>query len=136
VYYQGLLRKRKEVEIKNFAYFYHVFAVLLVSYLQLYNLLLSFLISCHIKIVLRLVPICRSTHEVVNCDGILIALGGNDGSSSLNSVERYDIRLNKWELVSSMLTRRSSVGASILECFNLEYSVNAFQPPTMQRTVV
>lgn len=30
----------------------------------------------------------RSTHEVVEAGGYLYALGGNDGSSSLNSCER------------------------------------------------
>ena len=30
----------------------------------------------------------RSTHEVVEVDGMLYALGGNDGSASLNSMER------------------------------------------------
>jgi kelch-like protein 17 (actinfilin) len=64
--------------------------------------------------------IFRSTHEVVEIDGYLYALGGNDGSSSLNSVERYEPRLNKWTIVTSMLTRRSSVGAGVLDCCNLE----------------
>lgn len=59
----------------------------------------------------------RSTHEVVEAGGFLYALGGNDGSSSLNSVERYEPLLNKWTIVTSMFTRRSSVGASVLECF-------------------
>lgn len=62
----------------------------------------------------------RSTHEVIDVDGFMYALGGNDGSSSLNSVEKYDPQLNKWTIVASMGTRRSSVGASVLECFNLE----------------
>lgn len=62
----------------------------------------------------------RSTHEVVEIDLNLYALGGNDGSSSLNSVEKYDPQLNKWTIVSSMVTRRSSIGAAVLECFNLE----------------
>jgi len=61
-----------------------------------------------------------STHEVVEANGFLFALGGNDGSSSLNSVERHDPESNKWAIVTSMLTRRSSIGASVLECFNLE----------------
>lgn len=65
----------------------------------------------------------RSTHEVVEASGYLYALGGNDGSSSLNSVERYDPKTNKWSIVTSMLTRRSSIGASVLECFNLEKKV-------------
>lgn len=62
----------------------------------------------------------RSTHEVVEIDNYLYALGGNDGSSSLNSVEKYDPQLNKWSIVNSMATRRSSIGAAVLECFNLE----------------
>lgn len=71
---------------------------------------------------------CRSTHEVVSCEGTLLALGGNDGSSSLNSVERYDPRLNKWTIVTSMLTRRSSVGAAMLECFNIERGLPVVAP--------
>lgn len=47
-------------------------------------------------------------------------VGGNDGSSSLNSVERYDVALNKWSIVTSMFIRRSSIGSAVLECFNLE----------------
>lgn len=53
-------------------------------------------------------------------DGFMYSLGGNDGSSSLNSVERYDPQLDKWTIVSSMVTRRSSIGASVLECFNFD----------------
>ena len=30
----------------------------------------------------------RSTHEVVEIDGAIYSLGGNDGSASLNSMER------------------------------------------------
>lgn len=63
----------------------------------------------------------RSTHEVVAIDGSIYALGGNDGSSSLNSVEKYDPKINKWTVVSQMAIRRSSVGAAILECINIEH---------------
>jgi len=62
----------------------------------------------------------RSTHEVVEAEGLLYAIGGNDGSSSLNTVENYDPLSNKWTLVTSMMLRRSSVGAAVLECPNLE----------------
>lgn len=55
-----------------------------------------------------------------NCQLFQLPIGGNDGSSSLNSVERYDVALNKWTIVTSMFTRRSSIGAAVLECFNLE----------------
>ena len=37
----------------------------------------------------------------------LYAVGGNDGTSSLDSCERYDPILNKWILVASMQHRRS-----------------------------
>lgn len=58
---------------------------------------------------------------MVAIEGCIYALGGNDGSSSLNSVEKYDPVSNKWTVVSSMATRRSSVGAAILECINIEH---------------
>lgn len=64
----------------------------------------------------------RTTHEVVQADGFLYAVGGNDGSSSLNTVERYDPRHNKWMLVTAMMLRRSSVGAAVLDCPVLERS--------------
>lgn len=70
----------------------------------------------------------RSTHEVVEIDQMLYALGGNDGSSSLNSVEIYDAASNKWTLATSMLTRRSSVGAAVLECLNVEKTVQSAKP--------
>ena len=49
-------------------------------------------------------------------------------------MELYDINLNKWTIVASMMTRRSSVGASILECFNLELAVATSQ--VMPRNMV
>lgn len=64
--------------------------------------------------------LCRSTHEVVETGGYVFALGGSDGSASLNSVERYDPKVNKWTVVSSMVNRRSSLGAAVLDCINIE----------------
>lgn len=57
---------------------------------------------------------------MVEADGLLYAIGGNDGSSSLNTVERYEPQLNKWTLICPMMLRRSSVGAAALQCPNLE----------------
>ena len=57
---------------------------------------------------------------MIEAEGLLYAIGGNDGSSSLNTVENYDPLANKWTLVTSMMLRRSSVGAAVLECPNLE----------------
>ncbi|NXY69206.1 KLH17 protein, partial [Glareola pratincola] len=66
---------------------------------------------------------CRSTHDLVAMDGWLYAVGGNDGSSSLNSIEKYNPRTNKWVAASCMFTRRSSVGVAVLELLN-------FPPPS------
>lgn len=86
----------------------------------------------------------RSTHEVVEAAGLLYAIGGvsevycsialysfithcmqNDGSSSLNTVESYEPLNNKWVLITSMMLRRSSVGAAVIECHNLEHILSA-----------
>ncbi|KAG7273832.1 hypothetical protein CRUP_011124 [Coryphaenoides rupestris] len=64
-----------------------------------------------------------STHDLVAMDGWLYAVGGNDGSSSLNSIEKYSPRSNKWAAASCMFTRRSSVGVAVLELLN-------FPPPS------
>lgn len=68
-------------------------------------------------------PSSRSTHDLVAMDGWLYAVGGNDGSSSLNSIEKYNPRSNKWVAASCMFTRRSSVGVAVLELLN-------FPPPS------
>lgn len=68
-------------------------------------------------------PTPRSTHDLVAMDGWLYAVGGNDGSSSLNSIEKYNPRTNKWVAASCMFTRRSSVGVAVLELLN-------FPPPS------
>ncbi len=49
--------------------------------------------------------ISRSTHEVVAFEDLIYTFGGNDGSASLNSVERYDPKTNKWVLVNPMNNR-------------------------------
>lgn len=38
-------------------------------------------------------------------------------------VEKYDPHADEWTTVSSMFLRRTSVGAAVLECFNLERSL-------------
>uniref|UniRef100_A0A3B4E8K3 BTB domain-containing protein n=1 Tax=Pygocentrus nattereri TaxID=42514 RepID=A0A3B4E8K3_PYGNA len=67
--------------------------------------------------------IANITHDLVAMDGWLYAVGGNDGSSSLNSIEKYNPRSNKWVAASCMFTRRSSVGVAVLELLN-------FPPPS------
>lgn len=67
---------------------------------------------------------------MIEADGFLYAIGGNDGSSSLNTVERYDPLVNKWFSVNSMMLRRSSVGAAALECPNLEHVISKADTPS------
>uniref|UniRef100_A0A1I7XM07 BACK domain-containing protein n=1 Tax=Heterorhabditis bacteriophora TaxID=37862 RepID=A0A1I7XM07_HETBA len=44
----------------------------------------------------------------------LIAVGGNDGTSSLDSCERYDPVLDKWKLIARMTNRRYPSFESVL----------------------
>ena len=62
----------------------------------------------------------RSTHELVELTGVLVAVGGNDGSSSHNSVEMYYPDSDRWTPVAALGSRRSSVGAAVINCFNME----------------
>ena len=48
-------------------------------------------------------------------DNLLYAVGGHDGSSYLNSVERYDPKTNQWSSdVAPTSTCRTSVGVAVL----------------------
>ncbi|XP_072276909.1 kelch-like protein 20 [Pyxicephalus adspersus] len=49
--------------------------------------------------------------------GYLYAVGGQDGVSCLNIVERYDPKENKWTRVASMSTRRLGVAVAVLGGF-------------------
>ena len=50
----------------------------------------------------------RTTHAVVQAQGYLYGIGGNDCRSSLNSLERYDSynNNNKWALIVSLALRQ------------------------------
>jgi len=43
-------------------------------------------------------------------DGIIYAVGGNDGYTDLNSVEAYSPSTNAWTLVASMHKKRRKPG--------------------------
>lgn len=48
----------------------------------------------------------RSSAGVATLDGKIYAVGGNDGSLCMNTVERFDPTKNAWESVAPMHTRR------------------------------
>lgn len=56
-------------------------------------------------------------------------MGGHDGMSIFNSVERFDTNTGKWEAVPHMLSRRCRLGACALNgkiyaCGGCEYCNN------------
>lgn len=55
----------------------------------------------------------RMTHTLVAFNDKLLAVGGNDGTTSLNSVEEYDTTTDTWSSKTPMTTRRSHVAAII-----------------------
>lgn len=57
----------------------------------------------------------RSSAGVAVLDGMLYVAGGNDGTSCLNSVERFNPKTNTWEGVAPMNIRRSGAAHSISE---------------------
>nr|DBA18108.1 TPA: hypothetical protein GDO54_016395 [Pyxicephalus adspersus] len=56
-------------------------------------------------------------HNFQENRGYLYAVGGQDGVSCLNIVERYDPKENKWTRVASMSTRRLGVAVAVLGGF-------------------
>jgi len=45
--------------------------------------------------------------------GYLYAIGGSDGQTPWNLVERYDPKENRWSDVASMSTRRKHLGCAV-----------------------
>lgn len=54
----------------------------------------------------------------------LYAVGGNDGTASLDSCERYDPLLNKWSMVAPMAHRRAGAGVAVLNGYL--YAIGGF----------
>jgi len=57
---------------------------------------------------------CRHGLGVGVMSGPLYAIGGHDGWSYLNTVERFDFGSMTWSYVAPMLTQRSTVGVAVL----------------------
>ena len=49
----------------------------------------------------------REGAGLANLDSILYCVGGYDGNSILNSIERFDPRTGQWTGLAPMSTRRS-----------------------------
>ena len=64
---------------------------------------------------------------------LLYAAGGNDGSASLQTVERYDPHVNKWTEVAPMAKRRAGVGLVALNGYL--YAVGGFDDASPLDTV-
>lgn len=45
--------------------------------------------------------------------GYLYAVGGSDGQTPWNSVERYEPTTNRWSTVAPMSTRRKHLGCAV-----------------------
>lgn len=56
----------------------------------------------------------RSAGGVAALGGYIYALGGHDGLSIFDSVERYDPLRNEWTKVVPMLNRRCRLGVATL----------------------
>ena len=47
-------------------------------------------------------------------DGLLYAVGGYDGQTTVNTVERFNPRTEEWTMVGEMTTARSMLGVASL----------------------
>lgn len=56
----------------------------------------------------------RSAGGVASLGEYVYALGGHDGLSIFDSVERYDPKSNTWTKVTPMLNRRCRLGVATL----------------------
>lgn len=66
---------------------------------------------------------------MVQINGLLYAMGGNDGSNSLNIVECYSPAVNKWTVATSMNLRRSGLGAVVMSCNEIKILPSPATPP-------
>lgn len=68
------------------------------------------------------------TLGVATLEGPMYAVGGHDGWSYLNTVERWDPEGRQWNYVASMSTPRSTVGVVALNNKWVNSSMHAFAP--------
>ncbi|XP_060872578.1 ring canal kelch homolog [Metopolophium dirhodum] len=66
----------------------------------------------------------RTEFGVGVINSYLYAVGGYDGTNSLNSAEKFDCGTKEWRMISSMSTARADLGAGVLN--NLLYAVGGY----------
>ena len=68
-----------------------------------------------IKYLYSYVPIFMVVAGVAELGNSLFVIGGNDGTSFLNSCEHYDPLTNKWSYVPPMSRPRAGIGAAVVD---------------------
>ena len=59
---------------------------------------------------------CRRNAGVVSHNGLLYVIGGDDGSSNLQSVEVYNRKTNVWTILDASMTMgRSYTGVCVID---------------------
>ena len=58
---------------------------------------------------------CRSGSGVASLGQFIYVVGGFNGKSQMNSVERYDTERDTWEFVSPLSTARSALSVTVLD---------------------
>lgn len=79
----------------------------------------------------------RYVHEVINVDGLLYAIGGNDGKGAIASVEVYDPTLNEWSVLPSLNVGRHQFGTASDSIGNIYvFGGDAFDGTTLRSVEV
>uniref|UniRef100_A0A2K5ZWC1 Kelch like family member 5 n=1 Tax=Mandrillus leucophaeus TaxID=9568 RepID=A0A2K5ZWC1_MANLE len=71
----------------------------------------------------------RQKTGVAVLEGPMYAVGGHDGWSYLNTVERWDPQARQWNFVATMSTPRSTVGVAVLTYYSLLYLPGSSDSP-------
>lgn len=58
----------------------------------------------------------RGWHGLVSSNGFLFAIGGSDGLSKLNTVEKFDPKTDGWIKANPMVLHRKGFGMASLDC--------------------
>ena len=92
--------------------------------------LFMFFYFCFLRIILLFVELVEFVpHLFIEfvpffSQGDVYAVGGWDGTSRLNSVEKFDFKLQKWKLAAPLVRARSGLSVSVMN--NLLYSVGGW----------